>query len=86
MTCLKRPLVLCLATLAATVLASWDSDSWDIIVVGAGPAGIIVADRMSEAGKKTLLLEGGGPSYYITGGRDRPAWLNETTLSRVDVP
>jgi cellobiose dehydrogenase (acceptor) len=41
---------------------------------------------MSEAGKKTLLLEQGGPSYYITGGRERPAWLNGTELSRVDVP
>ena len=41
---------------------------------------------MSEAGKKTLLLEQGGPSYYITGGRERPGWLNGTELSRVDVP
>jgi cellobiose dehydrogenase (acceptor) len=45
-----------------------------------------MADRMSEAGKKTLLLEQGGPSYYITGGRERPGWLNGTELSRVDVP
>lgn len=41
---------------------------------------------MSEAGKKTLLLEQGGPSYYITGGRARPDWLDNTNLSRVDVP
>ena len=41
---------------------------------------------MSEAGKKTLLLEQGGPSYYVTGGRARPKWLNGTELSRVDVP
>ena len=41
---------------------------------------------MSQAGKKTLLLEQGGPSYYITGGRARPGWLNNTQLSRVDVP
>lgn len=46
----------------------------------------MVADRMSEAGKKTLLLEQGGPSYYTTGGRMRPGWLNGTELSRVDVP
>ncbi|KAL1800971.1 hypothetical protein ACET3X_001313 [Alternaria dauci] len=59
---------------------------WDVIVVGSGPAGIVTADRMSEAGKKTLLLEQGGPSYYVTGGRARPEWLNETELSRVDVP
>ncbi|KAF2624994.1 GMC oxidoreductase [Macroventuria anomochaeta] len=59
---------------------------YDVIVVGSGPAGLIVADRMSEAGKKTLLLEQGGPSYYVTGGRERPGWLNSTELSRVDVP
>ncbi|KAF2668255.1 cellobiose dehydrogenase-like protein [Microthyrium microscopicum] len=60
--------------------------AWDIIVIGAGPAGIIVAERMSKAGKKTLLLEGGGPSYWITGGRQKPAWLDNQQLSRVDVP
>jgi cellobiose dehydrogenase (acceptor) len=41
---------------------------------------------MSEAGKKTLLLEQGGPSYHITGGTAGPAWLNGSDLSRVDVP
>ncbi|KAL7622811.1 hypothetical protein AAE478_006490 [Parahypoxylon ruwenzoriense] len=64
----------------------WTAQEWDAIVVGAGTAGIIVADRLSEAGKKTLLVELGGPSYGITGGTERPEWLNGTTLSRVDVP
>ncbi|KAK7753369.1 hypothetical protein SLS62_004659 [Diatrype stigma] len=62
------------------------SQEWDAIVVGAGTAGIIVADKLSEAGKKTLLLELGGPSYGITGGTEKPDWLNGTGLSRVDVP
>lgn len=59
---------------------------WDAIIVGAGPAGIVTADRMSEAGKRTLLLEQGGGSYYSTGGRERPDWLSNTDLSRVDTP
>lgn len=64
----------------------WEKREWDAIVVGAGTAGIIVADRLSEAGLSTLLLEIGGASYGITGGRERPEWLDGTELSRVDVP
>lgn len=64
----------------------WLSREWDAIVVGAGTAGIIVADRLSEAGLSTLLLELGGASYDITGGNEKPAWLANEDLSRVDVP
>lgn len=72
---------------AAPIAQNCASESdYDVIIVGSGPAGIIVANRMSEAGKKTLLLEQGGPSYFITGGRERPDWLDGTDLSRVDIP
>ncbi len=71
---------------SATPLADWTDQKWDAIVIGAGTAGIIVADRLSEAGKKTLLLEVGGPSYGITGGKEKPEWLSGQSLSRVDVP
>lgn len=64
----------------------WTKQEWDAIVVGSGPAGIIVADKLSEAGKKTLLLEGGGKSYGITGGTEKPDWLAGTNMSRVDIP
>jgi cellobiose dehydrogenase (acceptor) len=64
----------------------WKTQQWDVIVVGAGPAGIIVADRLSEAGKKTLLLEQGSKSYGVVGGTEKPDWLGNTSLSRVDVP
>lgn len=80
------------SSLAAPVLDSiraandWTTKSYDAIVVGAGTAGIIVAERLSEAGKNVLLLEQGGPSYGITGGTEKPSWLSGTNLSRVDVP
>ncbi|KAK8094389.1 Cellobiose dehydrogenase [Apiospora hydei] len=64
----------------------WTTEKYDAIIVGAGTTGIIVADRLSEAGKKTLLLELGGASYSIVGGEEKPAWLDGTGLSRVDVP
>ncbi|KAF5366213.1 hypothetical protein D9758_005728 [Tetrapyrgos nigripes] len=59
---------------------------YDYIVVGAGPGGIIAADRLSEAGKKVLLLDRGGPSTWQTGGRYQPAWLQGTQLTKFDVP
>ncbi|KAG9244685.1 cellobiose dehydrogenase-like protein [Calycina marina] len=74
---------------AAPICSNWTEKIWDVIIVGAGPAGIIVADRMSEAGLSTLLIEAGGPSFGITGGdldSRRPSWLNGTDLTRVDVP
>ncbi|KAI0521498.1 cellobiose dehydrogenase [Xylaria bambusicola] len=71
---------------AAPSPVDWIDQKWDAIVIGAGTAGIIVADRLSEGGKKTLLLEIGGPSYGITGGTEKPAWLTGSSLSRVDVP
>ena len=65
---------------------SWQTKTWDAIVVGGGTAGLIAGAKFSEAGLNTLVLELGGPSYYVTGGRERPSWLSGTSLSRVDVP
>ncbi len=45
--------------------------SWDIVVIGGGPAGMMAAARAAECGKKVLLLEKNptlGKKLLITGG------------------
>lgn len=47
------------------------AEKWDVIVIGAGPAGMIAAGRAGERGKKVLLLEKNlkpGEKLLITGG------------------
>ena len=34
-----------------------DEDAWDVVVVGAGAAGLVAALRAAELGRRTLLLE-----------------------------
>ncbi|RGP74571.1 cellobiose dehydrogenase [Fusarium sporotrichioides] len=58
--------------------------TYDYIVVGGGPAGIIVAERLLESQKSVLLLERGKASFYSTGGKAVMDW-NETT-TQYDVP
>ncbi|KAF2841371.1 carbohydrate-binding module family 1 protein [Patellaria atrata CBS 101060] len=73
----------CTATTAPT-------ETYDYIVVGAGAGGIPIADKLSEAGKKVLLLERGPTSSGRWGGEVRenwrPDWLDGTNLTRFDVP
>jgi cellobiose dehydrogenase (acceptor) len=59
---------------------------YDYVVVGAGAGGIPIADRLSEAGKKVLLIEKGPVSTGRWGGTRRPSWLDPTGLTRFDVP
>ncbi|KAI0427264.1 fungal cellulose binding domain-containing protein [Xylaria sp. FL1042] len=62
------------------------SDTYDYIVVGAGAGGIPIADKLSEAGKKVLLIEKGPPSSGRWGGTLGPDWTEGTNLTRFDVP
>ncbi|KAF3903981.1 hypothetical protein AA313_de0201282 [Arthrobotrys entomopaga] len=62
------------------------TQTFDYIVVGAGAGGMVMADRLSEAGKSVLLIERGPPSTYIHGGRIQPPWVGSAPLTRFDIP
>jgi cellobiose dehydrogenase (acceptor) len=59
---------------------------FDYIVVGGGAGGIPAADKLSESGKKVLLIEKGFASTGEHGGTLGPEWLEGTGLTRFDVP
>ncbi|RGP81314.1 cellobiose dehydrogenase [Fusarium longipes] len=61
-------------------------ETYDYVVVGGGAGGLPIADRLSEAGKKVLLIEKGPPSTGRWGGTRKPDWLGSTDLTRFDVP
>ncbi|KAI1815815.1 carbohydrate-binding module family 1 protein [Poronia punctata] len=60
--------------------------TYDYIIVGGGAGGIPIADKLSEAGKKVLLIEKGPPSSGRWGGTLGPEWTKGTNLTRFDVP
>ena len=49
-------------------------DGWDLIVVGAGLAGLVAATELADAGKRVLVLEQepeqslGGQAFWSFGG------------------
>ncbi|CAE6458176.1 unnamed protein product [Rhizoctonia solani] len=73
-------------SLAIFVGIASSQQTYDYIVVGSGPSGTVVADRLSETGKSVLLIERGGPSTAQTGGTDTPPWSTRTNLTRFDIP
>ncbi|KAF8423424.1 cellobiose dehydrogenase, partial [Tirmania nivea] len=60
--------------------------TYDYIVVGGGAGGMVAADKLSQAGKRVLLIERGPPSTWATGGRNGPSWATSNSLTRYDIP
>lgn len=58
--------------------------TYDYIVVGGGPSGLIVSQRLTETGKSVLVLERGAPSLFSSGGDILTSWND--TLTIFDVP
>jgi cellobiose dehydrogenase (acceptor) len=63
-----------------------EKKTYDYIIVGAGAAGIPLADKFTEAGKSVLVLEKGPPSISHWGGDLKPDFLANSTLAQFDVP
>jgi cellobiose dehydrogenase (acceptor) len=74
-----------------TNLAGWlgaaglaAATSYDYIIVGGGPSGIITAERLTAANKTVLLLERGQGPTVDTGANVTLPWDNQ--LTPIDVP
>lgn len=68
----------------ANVTATVSDSTYDYIIAGAGPAGIIVAERLAESGASVLLIERGAASTEATGGNSTVSW--NSTVTQYDVP
>ncbi|KAE8353210.1 hypothetical protein BDV28DRAFT_133546 [Aspergillus coremiiformis] len=72
------------STPSASVAPTVGNSTYDYIVVGGGPAGIITAQRLAETKKKVLLLERGVAHTVQLGNKNALPWNN--TLTPHDVP
>jgi cellobiose dehydrogenase (acceptor) len=68
----------------SNVTAQVSNATYDYIVVGGGPAGLVASQRLTETGRSVLLLERGGPSTAASGGKQFVPWNN--SLTYYDVP
>ncbi|KAJ0124561.1 hypothetical protein J7T55_005900 [Diaporthe amygdali] len=69
----------------ATAAAPTTSNvTYDVIVVGGGPAGIIAAERIAESGSSVLLIERGPANTVALGSEEGLEWNN--TLTPYDIP
>ncbi|KAM5347789.1 hypothetical protein ACJ41O_007613 [Fusarium nematophilum] len=58
--------------------------TYDVIVVGGGPAGIIAAERLAETGVSVLLIERGPANTVALGSSQALSWND--TLTPYDIP
>lgn len=71
-------------TVPSNTTTTTSDSTYDVIVVGGGAAGLIVAERMAETGVSVLLLERGGASTASSGNTDYLNWND--TVTKFDLP
>lgn len=72
------------STPSTNTTATVSNSTYDYIIAGGGPAGIIAAERIAESGASVLLIERGAASTYASGGRSVVSWND--TITQYDVP
>ncbi|KAB8071781.1 hypothetical protein BDV29DRAFT_12615 [Aspergillus leporis] len=72
------------STPSASVVPTVLNSTFDYIVVGGGPAGIITAERLAETKKKVLLIERGVAPTAQMGNKNTLSW--NSSLTPHDVP
>ncbi|KAJ6146178.1 hypothetical protein N7497_008160 [Penicillium chrysogenum] len=79
------PLAIALSVFTGAASASvTQNHTYDYIVVGGGPSGIISAEKFAQAGKKVLLLERGVGPTVATGNNETLTW--DHSLTPIDLP
>ncbi|RLN98499.1 hypothetical protein BBJ28_00026384, partial [Nothophytophthora sp. Chile5] len=82
------PRLLVSALLAfASVTSIGDAQTYDAIVVGSGPGGLVAAEYLSrDPTVSVLILEAGPKSLAATGGTDTPDYAQGRGLTKFDIP
>ncbi|KAH6651519.1 hypothetical protein BKA67DRAFT_637517 [Truncatella angustata] len=68
----------------STTTVTYSNETYDYIIAGAGPAGLVVAGRLAESGASVLLIERGGASTMSSGGDATLTW--NSSVTQYDVP
>lgn len=67
-----------------TTVVTTSNVTYDVIVVGGGPAGIIAAERIAESGASVLLIERGPANTVELGSTEGLSW--NSSLTPYDIP
>lgn len=68
----------------STTVVTTSNVTYDVIVVGGGPAGIIAAERIAESGSSVLLIERGPANTVELGSTQGLSW--NSSLTPYDIP
>lgn len=68
----------------STTVVTTSNVTYDAIVVGGGPAGIIAAERIAESGASVLLIERGPANTVALGSTEGLSW--NSSLTPYDIP